>query len=97
MSEVVREHQVAGERVGEGVIEVEHLEQLVSFDGVEVTVGQGAHVGRRLTHGRILPEGVSEHVTLTWEETITGLTSPFSDRRRSHLTLTFKTFSLVLG
>ena len=67
VSEVVREHQVPGERVGEGVVEVEHLQQLVPLNGVQVAVGERAHVGSRLSDGRILPEGVAEHVPLTCE------------------------------
>ena len=74
MSEVIREHQISGERVGEGVVEVEHLEQFVSLDGVQITVCQCSHVGRRLPHGRVLPECVTEHITLTcWRKEVTSL------------------------
>lgn len=65
MPEIVGEDEIAGERVGEGVVEVEDLNELVPFDGVQVAVGQGSDVGRRLAHRPFLPEGVTEDVTLT--------------------------------
>ena len=46
VAEVVGEHQVAGERIGEGAVEFEDFEQLVAFDGVQVAVGQRPHVSR---------------------------------------------------
>ena len=62
VAEVVGEHQVAGERVGEGAVELEHFQQFVPLDGVQVAVGQRPHVGRWLTHRPFLPERVAEDV-----------------------------------
>lgn len=64
MSQVVGEKKVTCKRVCEGLVEVEHLEQFVSLDGVQVTVGEGSDVGRRLTHATVLPERVAKHVAL---------------------------------
>ena len=64
VSEIVGEHHVARERVGEGVIEGEHLEQIAALDQVQVAVGESAHVGGRLADGGLLPEEVAEHVAL---------------------------------
>lgn len=63
--EVVGEHEVPGEGVGEGVVEVQHLQQLLPLDGVQVAVGEGTHVGGALAHRGVLPEGVAEDVTLS--------------------------------
>lgn len=64
MPQVVGEREVARERVGEGLVEVEHLQQAVALDGVQVAVGERAHVGGRLPHRVVLPERVAEHVAL---------------------------------
>lgn len=64
MPQVVSERQVAREGVGEGLVEVQHLEQAVALDGVQVAVGERTHVGGRLPHGAVLPERVAEHVAL---------------------------------
>lgn len=62
--EIVGEHKVPGEGVGEGVVEVQHLQQLFPLDGVQVAVGEGTHVGGTLAHRGVLPEGVAEDITL---------------------------------
>lgn len=64
MPEVVGEHEVPSEGVSEGVVEIEHLQQLLPLDGVQVAVGEGSHVGGALAHCGILPESVAKHVTL---------------------------------
>lgn len=65
MAQVVCEGKVAREAVRERLIEVEHLEQPVPLDGVQVAVGEGAHVGSGLPDSTIFPKRVPEHVTLT--------------------------------
>lgn len=62
MSEVVREGQVARERVREGVVEIENFEEAIALDDVQVAVGECANVRRRLTQHSLPPELVSEHV-----------------------------------
>ena len=64
MAEVVGEHQIAGKGVGKGLVEVEHLNQLVALDCMQVTVGQSSNVGTGLADGGLLPEGVPEDVAL---------------------------------
>ena len=65
MSQVVREREVSGERVGEGVIEVQDLEQSVSLDDMQVTVGEGTHIRRALPYARLSPKLITENVAFT--------------------------------
>jgi len=67
LPQVVGEHQVPGEVVGKGGVELQHLLQRVPLDDVEVAVGQRAHVGARLRH--LVPEHIAEHVAFTWRHT----------------------------
>lgn len=69
MTQVVGEHQITGERVGERVIKIEHFEQLVPFDGMQVAVGQRSHVGRRLPYTAFLPESVAKDIAFTYTST----------------------------
>ena len=62
LAEVDGEHEIAGEGVGEGSVEVEHLEELLAFDDVQVAVGERAHRCGRLAQVAVLPECVAEHV-----------------------------------
>ena len=62
MPEIVGEDEIAGERVGERLVKVEDLEELVALDRVEIAVGQGAHVSRALAYRAVLPEAVAEYV-----------------------------------
>ena len=80
MSEVVRELYIAREGERERLVEVEHFEQLVPLDHVQVAVGKCSHVGRRLNDGRLLPELIAEYVAFT-----------FSSQRRSVKSLTITT------
>lgn len=64
MSKIVSEDEIAGERVGECLVEVEHFDQFVPFDGVKVAVRERPNVGARLANGGLLPEGITEHVSL---------------------------------
>ena len=66
LAEVAGEDEVAGEGVGEGGVEVEHLEQRLPLDDVQVAVGQRTHVGTRMGQGGLLPEHISKHITFTW-------------------------------
>ena len=63
MTEVVGEDEIAGKRVGEGVVKVEHLDEFVSFDGVQVAVGERSNVSRRLSHRSFLPKCVAKDVS----------------------------------
>jgi hypothetical protein len=51
MPKIVCELYVAGERQGEGVIELKNFEQFISLDNVEVAVSQRPDIGRRLDYG----------------------------------------------
>lgn len=64
MPQVVRQHQIPREAVGERLIKVQHFQQLVALDGVQVAIGERTHVGRRLADRRVLPELVPKHITL---------------------------------
>lgn len=63
--QVAGEDEVAGEGVGEGGVKLQHLEQGLPLDDVEVAVGQRPDVGARMRQGRLLPEDVAEHVSFT--------------------------------
>lgn len=62
LPQVVGENEVPGEGVGESRVEFQHFLQGVPFDHMQVTVGQGPHVGTGLGKGGFLPEHVSKHV-----------------------------------
>jgi len=64
-AQVVRKFEIASERVGECDIEPQHFEQRFTFNDVQITVRQRAHVRCRLAHCRLLPEQVAEHITTT--------------------------------
>lgn len=63
LPQVVGENEVPGEGVGKGRVEFQHFLQGVSFDHMQVTVGQGPNVGTGLGQGGFLPEHISKHVT----------------------------------
>lgn len=63
LPQVVGENEVPGEGVGEGCVEFQHFLQGVPLDHMEVTVGQGPHIGTGLGKGGFLPEHVSKHVS----------------------------------
>lgn len=56
ISEVISEYEIPGKRIGKCLIEIQHLQQTVPFDGVQITVGQSPDVGRRLSQRRVLPK-----------------------------------------
>lgn len=69
LPQVVGEHQVSGEVVCEGGVELQDFLQLVPFNDVEVAVGQRSHVSAGLRQRHLLPEHVTEHVTFTCRDT----------------------------
>ena len=65
LAQVAGEDEVAGEGVGEGRVELQHLEQGLPLDDVEVAVRQRPDVGAGMRKGGFLPEDVTEHVPFT--------------------------------
>lgn len=63
--EVVREYEIPRKRVRERLVEVQHFQQPVPLDGVQVAVGQRPDVRRRLSQSGVLPERIAENVALT--------------------------------
>lgn len=59
------EPKSAGKRGCERLVEPENLEERFSTDDVQVTVGERPYVGGTLANARLLPELVSDHVSLT--------------------------------
>lgn len=55
-------------------IQVQHLEQVVSVDFVQVAVSQRSHVAARLAYGGVLARVFAEYVVLAWSKN--GHTSP---------------------
>lgn len=68
LPQVVSEQQVPWKVVREGRVELQNLLQGVPFDDMEITVGQGTHVGTSLGQGHLLPEHIPKHVPLTCKE-----------------------------
>lgn len=64
MRKVEGEHEVPRERLREGAIEVQHLQQLVPLDHVQVGIGKRSDIRRGLAHARVLPKLVAEDVAL---------------------------------
>lgn len=69
LPQVVGEQQVSGEVVCEGGVKLQNFLQRVSFDDVEVAVGQRSHVSAGLRQRHLLPEHVAKHVTFTCRQT----------------------------
>ncbi|TNN63737.1 hypothetical protein EYF80_026054 [Liparis tanakae] len=63
-----REQQIPGEVVGKRRVELQHLLQGVSFDDVEVAVGQSSDVSAGLSESHFLPENIPKYVSLTCRE-----------------------------
>jgi len=68
MSEIVGEHQIACKAIRKCRIEIEDFEQFITFDGMQITIGQSTHIGRTLANGRVLPELIAEDVALACKE-----------------------------
>lgn len=49
-------------------IQVQHLEQVVSVDFVQVAVSQRSHVATRLAYGSVLARVFAEYVVLAWNK-----------------------------
>ena len=65
LAEVIGERHVAREGVTERAVELEHFEQVVALDDVQVAVGECAHGGGRLRESAVPPEVVAKHVAAT--------------------------------
>lgn len=63
MPEVIREYEISGKRIGKRLVKVQHFQEPVPFDGVQVTISERSDVGRRLAQCRVLPKRITEHVT----------------------------------
>jgi len=64
MSQIVGQCEISRERVGKRVIEIEHLQQMIALDDVQIAVGQSAYVGCRLADRAVLAELVAERISL---------------------------------
>ena len=65
--EVVGQDQVPGEGLREGLVELEHVLELLDVDEVDVAVGEGPQVDGRLGQRVLPPLSVAKHVALTQE------------------------------
>jgi len=45
MPQIVGEREISRERVGERVVQIEHLQKLIAFNDMQVAVCQSANVG----------------------------------------------------
>lgn len=64
MTKIVSENEIPSERVGEGLVKIQHLQQSISLDCVKIAIGQSSNIGSALSHDRVCPEAVPEHVAL---------------------------------
>lgn len=64
VTQVVSQDQIPGEGVRESLVKVQHLQQPIPLDRVQVAVGERPDVRRALADRRIRPETVAENVTL---------------------------------
>lgn len=64
--EVEGDFQVIPEMVRKLRVHVQHLQDVLSEDLVEVAVGQRPHVGVGLARSRIQVDGLAEDVVLPW-------------------------------
>lgn len=62
LGQVKREEEIPREGLSKRLVEHEHLLELLYVDGVDVTVGEGPHVGGGLAEAGLLPHGVAEDV-----------------------------------
>lgn len=83
LPQVVGEHQISGEVICEGGVKLQDFLQRVSFDDVEVAVGQRPHVSARLCQRHLLPEHVAKHVAFTCRHTERQVTVSPSQRFNS--------------
>ncbi len=67
VAQVERHLQVVGEGLGELRIELQHLEQVIAHDLVQVAVGERAHVTRRLADRGVDARVLAEDVVLACE------------------------------
>lgn len=65
MTKVVRQNEISGEGVSKGLIKIQHLQQPIPFDRVQIAVGQSPDIGSALPHRRVRPKAIAEHITFT--------------------------------
>ena len=86
--EVVLEHHIALEGIIKGMMKLQHLQQLLRFDRVEITVSESAHVGGALAHRVVVqPELIAQHVTATCKNFHTNIIIVFPLHTFLHLLL----------
>lgn len=64
IAQVERDLQVAPEMVREFRVHVQHLQNILSVDLVQVTVGQRSHVGVGLPRARVQVNGLTKYIVL---------------------------------
>lgn len=64
-SQIAGEDQVAGERVGEGRVKVQHPHQSFPPDDVQIAVSQSSDICTSPGQCGLFPEHVSKHITFT--------------------------------
>jgi len=64
VTQVVSQDQIPGEGIGESLVKIQHLQQPIPLDCVQIAVSKRSDVCRTLTDRRICPETVAENVTL---------------------------------
>ena len=69
VAQVEGDLEVAREAVGELGVHLEHVQQVVARDLVQVAVRQRAHVAARLAHRRVTTHVLAEHVVLACGQT----------------------------
>lgn len=72
IAQVKGQLQVGQEVVGELRVHVQHLQDLVPLDGVQVAVAQRPHVGARLPRLGEEVDELAEDVVLAWGEQVGG-------------------------
>lgn len=65
LAQVTGEDEVAGERIGERGVKLQHPHQSLSPDDVQVAVRQSAHIRTGSSQRGLFPECISKHVTFT--------------------------------
>ena len=65
MPEIVGQGQIPCEAIGEGVIEVQHLQQPVPLNNMYITICEATHVTCRLAYSALLPKSVTKDITFT--------------------------------
>lgn len=64
MAQIVSEDQIPGEGIRKSLVKIQHLQQPVPLDCVQIAVSERSDIRCTLTDRRICPETVAENVTL---------------------------------